>query len=46
MINWFKFASPASFYPLAGKLWPWFAALATAAAGALLGYVEEIQSRG
>ncbi len=29
-INWFKFASPASFYPLAGKAWPWFAALATA----------------
>ena len=29
-INWFKFASPASFYPLAGKAWPWFAVLATA----------------
>ncbi len=23
-INWFKYASPASFYPLAGKLVPWF----------------------
>lgn len=23
-INWFKFASPASFYPLAGRLAPWF----------------------
>lgn len=23
-INWFKFASPASFYPLAGKSIPWF----------------------
>lgn len=27
-INWFKYSSPASFYPLAGKLIPWFAALA------------------
>jgi len=25
-INWFKYASPASFYPLAGKMIPWFAA--------------------
>ena len=24
-INWFRFASPASFFPLAGKLVPWFA---------------------
>ncbi len=24
-INWFKYASPASFYPLAGKMIPWFA---------------------
>ena len=24
-INWFRFASPASFYPLAGRLAPWFA---------------------
>jgi heme exporter protein C len=24
-INWFRFASPASFYPLAGRLVPWFA---------------------
>ena len=23
-LNWFKYASPASFYPLAGKLIPWF----------------------
>ncbi len=23
-ISWFKFASPASFYPLAGKMIPWF----------------------
>ena len=28
IINWFKFASPQSFYPLAGKMIPWFAALA------------------
>lgn len=27
-INWFKYSSPASFYPLAGKLIPWFIALA------------------
>jgi heme exporter protein C len=26
--SWFKYASPASFYPLAGKLFPWFAAAA------------------
>lgn len=24
-INWFKYSSPASFYPLAGKMIPWFA---------------------
>ena len=23
-LNWFKFASPATFYPLAGKMIPWF----------------------
>jgi len=27
-INWFKYSSPASFYPLAGKLRPWFLAAA------------------
>ena len=27
-INWFKYASPQSFFPLAGLLAPWFAALA------------------
>ncbi|MBU6467818.1 MAG: heme ABC transporter permease CcmC [Betaproteobacteria bacterium] len=26
-MNWFKYASPASFYPLAGKLIPYFAAI-------------------
>ena len=24
-LNWFKFSSPATFYPLAGRLIPWFA---------------------
>ncbi len=24
-INWFKYSSPASFYPLAGRMIPWFA---------------------
>ncbi len=26
LINWYKFSSPATFYPLAGKLIPWFTA--------------------
>ena len=34
LINWFKFASPQSFYPLAGKMVPWFGA-----AAAILGVV-------
>ncbi|MEN8174198.1 MAG: heme ABC transporter permease CcmC [Pseudomonadota bacterium] len=25
LINWFKFSSPATFYPLAGRMIPWFA---------------------
>src|SRR6188768_4206215 len=28
IVHWFRFASPASFYPVAGKLIPWFTALA------------------
>ena len=28
LINWFKYASPQSFYPIAGKMIPWFWALA------------------
>lgn len=28
-INWFKYSSPQTFYPLAGKMIPWFAMLAT-----------------
>ncbi len=27
-INWFKYASPATFYPLAGRMIPWFYGLA------------------
>jgi len=33
IVNWFKFSSPATFYPLAGRLIPWF----TVAAVVLLG---------
>lgn len=28
-INWYKYTSPASFYPLAGKMIPWFAIITT-----------------
>ena len=28
IVHWLKFASPASFYPLAGRMIPWFTALA------------------
>jgi heme exporter protein C len=28
LVNWFKFSSPQTFYPLAGKMVPWFAAAA------------------
>jgi heme exporter protein C len=40
-INWFRFASPASFFPLAGRLAPWFAiaAVVLAAIGLWLGLV-------
>ncbi len=40
-INWFRFSSPASFYPLAGSLAPWFAVAAAilAAIGLWLGLV-------
>ena len=33
IVNWFKFSSPATFYPLAGRMIPWF----TVAAVLLLG---------
>ena len=41
LINWFKFASPQAFYPLAGKMIPWFWALAAAfgVAGLYLGFL-------
>ena len=29
-INWYKYTSPASFYPLAGRMIPWFAAISAA----------------
>ena len=29
VIHWFKFSSPQNFYVLAGRMWPWFMALAT-----------------
>jgi len=40
-INWFRYASPATFYPLAGNLAPWFAwaAAALAAIGLYVGLV-------
>lgn len=40
LINWFKFASPQTFYPLAGKMIPWFAgaAAAFAIAGLYVGF--------
>ena len=40
-INWFRYASPASFFPLAGKLVPWFAVAASllAAIGLWIGLV-------
>ena len=39
-INWYKYTSPASFYPLAGKLIPFFAVLTAAllAVGLYLGF--------
>src|SRR3954447_26738264 len=39
-INWFRYSSPATFYPLAGVLVPWFFAAAAilAAAGFYLGF--------
>ena len=39
--NWFRYASPAAFYPLAGKMIPWFAGAAglLAAAGLYVGLI-------
>ena len=38
-LNWFRYASPAAFYPVAGRLIPWFAAAAAvlAAIGVYIG---------
>lgn len=40
-MNWFRFASPASFFPLAGRLAPWFGAAAAifAVAGLYVGLI-------
>lgn len=40
IIHWFKYGSPQAFYPLAGKMVPWFVALAVifGAAGLWLGF--------
>ena len=39
-MNWFKYASPVTFYPLAGRLVPWFQALAVlfGVAGLYIGF--------
>ena len=39
-MNWFKYSSPQTFFPLAGKLVPWFGALAlvACAAGLYIGF--------
>jgi heme exporter protein C len=39
-VNWFKYSSPSAFYPVAGRLVPWFLAAAAllAAAGLYIGF--------
>jgi heme exporter protein C len=39
-LNWYKYSSPQTFYPLAGKMIPWFASLAAifAVAGLIIGF--------
>ena len=39
LINWFKFASPQSFYPLAGRLIPWFWAAILVVGGLAIGFM-------
>jgi heme exporter protein C len=41
-INWFKLASPATFYPVAGRLIPWFSGIAVVLVlvGLYLGFFE------
>ncbi|MFT3802774.1 MAG: heme ABC transporter permease CcmC [Burkholderiaceae bacterium] len=40
-MSWFKYSSPVTFFPLAGRLVPWFAAAAAvlAAAGLIVGFL-------
>ncbi len=40
MINWFKYSTPSTFYPLAGRLAPWFmlAAIAIGSLGLYIGF--------
>ena len=40
-VNLYKYSSPVAFYPLAGKMWPWFAVLAglLAVSGLSLGLI-------
>jgi heme exporter protein C len=39
-VNWFKYAAPANFFPLAGKIYPWFYVFAAllAVAGMYIGF--------
>jgi len=52
LINWFRYASPQTFYPLAGKLIPWFWTLAAIfgvaglTVGFLLAPIDEQQGEG
>jgi len=52
LINWFRYASPHTFYPLAGKLLPWFWTLAAIfgvaglPGGFLLAPIDEQQGEG
>ena len=41
-LNWFKYAAPSTFYPLAGRAIPWFMGLAVAliAVGFYWGFFE------
>ncbi|MEY2660715.1 MAG: Heme exporter protein [Pseudomonadota bacterium] len=51
-IRWFHYAAPQPFYGLAGKLWPWFAALALVLAligltiGLVLAPADAVQGEG
>jgi heme exporter protein C len=51
-IHWFRFASPQTFYFLAGKMWPWFAGAAALLLavglyiGLLIAPVDAVQGQG